>query len=78
MNFKKKLNENATGTVQKGIYLNVIKQLEIPLAPFEEQSRIVEKIEELFSELDKNLQQFNKCLINIDNLLGIKFEQTNK
>lgn len=66
--FQKKLNENATGTAQKGIYLNVIKQLEIPLAPLEEQSRIVEKIEELFSELDKNLQQFNKCLINIDNL----------
>lgn len=60
--FQKKLNENATGTAQKGIYLNVLKQLDIPLAPIEEQNRIVEKIEELFSNIDESTRQINSAL----------------
>jgi type I restriction-modification system, S subunit len=38
---------NATGTAQKGFYLNQVEKLLIPLPPLAEQKRIVEKIEEL-------------------------------
>ena len=51
-NFQKLLIQNAKGTAQKGEYLKTLKTLVIPLAPIEEQNRIVAKIEELFSELD--------------------------
>ncbi|KAF0201278.1 MAG: type I restriction enzyme S [Bacteroidetes bacterium] len=60
--FQKQLTENAKGTAQKGVYLKTLRGLEIPLAPLEEQQRIVFKIETLFSELDhakKGLQISN-------------------
>ena len=38
---------NATGTAQKGFYLNQVEKLLIPIPPLTEQKRIVEKIEEL-------------------------------
>lgn len=42
-----------TGTTVKGVRLNEIRELQIPLAPLNEQRRIVEKIETLFARLDK-------------------------
>lgn len=66
--FQKELKENSSGTAQKGIYLNVLKKLSVPIATIEEQLRIVEKIEELFSKLDKNLEQFKRSLQDVDNL----------
>jgi len=47
---------NARGTAQKGIYLNVLGGTEILIPPLNEQKRIVAKIEELFSELDKGVE----------------------
>lgn len=41
-----------TGTTVKGVRLNQIRALQVPLAPLEEQRRIVERIEMLFSQLD--------------------------
>jgi type I restriction enzyme, S subunit len=58
--FQKKLLDNSSGTAQKGIYLNVLRTLKIPLAPDEEQDRVVGKIEELFSELDSILNILNE------------------
>lgn len=43
--------DNATGTAQKGFYLNQMEQLVIAVPPLSEQHRIVAKIEELFSIL---------------------------
>jgi type I restriction enzyme S subunit len=51
--FQKQLVDNSKGTAQKGIYLKTLNSLIIPIPPLTEQHRIVEKIEELFSELDK-------------------------
>lgn len=51
--FQKQLSENAKGTAQKGVYLKTLRSLNVPLAPFHEQYRIVSKIESLFSELDE-------------------------
>ena len=44
---------NATGTAQKGFYLNQVEKLLIPLPPLAEQKRIVEKIEELLHLCEK-------------------------
>lgn len=45
--------EKSTGTAQKGIYLEVLKNLIIPIPPLEEQKRIVAKIEEIMKEIDQ-------------------------
>lgn len=63
-------NENASGTAQKGIYLNQLRQTVIPLPPLEEQERIVLKIEELFKlidELDNNKQDLLENIANTRN-----------
>lgn len=48
--------ENARGTAQKGVYLKTLATTQIHIAPLDEQRRIVAKIEELFSELDKGVE----------------------
>lgn len=60
-----KIEGMGTGTTVKGVRLNEVKALEIPLAPLPEQQRIVEKIETLFAELDKGeeaLREVQKLL----------------
>lgn len=44
------------GTTVHSIEIPALKELEIPVPPFNEQRRIVAKIEELFSELDKGIE----------------------
>ena len=61
---------NATGTAQKGFYLNQVERLLIPLPPLSEQKRIVAKIEELLPLIDRygvawsRLEDFNKRFPN--------------
>lgn len=51
--FETQLSAKGTGTSFKAINQKLIKNLEIPIPPLNEQSRIVAHIEELFSKLDK-------------------------
>lgn len=51
--FETQLSAKGTGTTFKAINQKLIKNLEIPIPPLNEQSRIVAHIEELFSKLDK-------------------------
>lgn len=44
---------NATGTAQKGFYLNQLAELIIPLPPLEEQKRIVSAIEQFMPLIEK-------------------------
>jgi type I restriction enzyme, S subunit len=60
-NFQELLNSHGTGTTVKGIKAAILKQLEIPLPPLPEQHRIVTKLEQLFSELDKAVESFKKA-----------------
>jgi type I restriction enzyme, S subunit len=60
--FQELLHSKGTGTTVKGIKAAILKQLEIPLPPLPEQHRIVDKLEELFSELDKSIEAFKKAL----------------
>lgn len=47
------LISNAKGTAQLGVYLNKLKVLPVPVPPFEEQKRIVKKIDQLMLLCDK-------------------------
>lgn len=48
------------GGTQRNISLTVLNSLSIPLPPLPEQNLIVQKIEELFSELDKGIAELEK------------------
>lgn len=54
--FTKQLKDKQSGTAQPQIPANVLREIEFPLPPLKEQHRIVEKIEELFSSLDKGIE----------------------
>ena len=54
--FETQLSAKGTGTTFKAINQKLIKNLEIPIPPLEEQQQIVARIEELFSELDKGVE----------------------
>lgn len=45
--------EHATGTAQKTVSLSVLRDFLVPIAPFAEQNRIVEKIDELMPHVDE-------------------------
>lgn len=51
--FETQLSAKGTGTTFKAINQKLIKNLEIPIPPLNEQFRIVARIEELFSKFDK-------------------------
>lgn len=53
---RSKLFALGKGGTQKNISLAVINSLEIPLPPLAEQGRIVQKIEELFADIDAGIQ----------------------
>lgn len=53
---REKLHSLGKGGTQKNISQTVLKKVQIPLPPLPEQHRIVAKIEELFSELDKGIE----------------------
>jgi len=52
-NVLKQIESKARGVVMKGLNTKIIKLLEFSLPPLNEQKRIIEKIEELFSIIDK-------------------------
>lgn len=61
----KELAENmSSGTTFLELSATKFKQIPFPLASIEEQNRIIERIEELFSQLDKSIE-------NIDNTLKL-------
>lgn len=53
---KRRIEKDAYGGAQPNISSSKVEEIEIELPPLNEQSRIVAKIEELFSELDKGIE----------------------
>ena len=49
---QKWLTDNSKGTAQKGIYLNALSFMIIPIPPLEEQAKIVERIHIAYKQLD--------------------------
>ena len=58
--FEAQLASKGTGTTFKAITQDVVKNLEIPIPPLDEQRHIVSRIEELFSELDNSVSALLK------------------
>jgi type I restriction enzyme S subunit len=58
---EKKLDGLGTGSTFKAITSKTLNNLLIPLPPLPEQKKIVEKIEELFSELDSGVDSLKKA-----------------
>jgi type I restriction enzyme, S subunit len=56
-NLKRNIEKDAYGGAQPNISSKKIEEMEIVLAPREVQDKIVSKIEELFSELDKSIEE---------------------
>lgn len=57
---KPKLISMGKGGTQKNISQTVLNSLDVIVPPLDEQQRIVAKIEELFSKLDKGVEELNK------------------
>lgn len=51
--FQTLIDDKATGTAQRGFYLNQLEDAIIPLPPLAEQHRIVMKLEQLLGEIEK-------------------------
>lgn len=60
--FRADAEHNMTGAVgQRRVSTGYLSQAELPVPPTAEQRRIVEKIEELFSELDKGIENLKQA-----------------
>lgn len=53
INFEQYLYDNATGTTFAQVNSDTLNKMPIPLPPFDEQQRIVDRIESLFAKLDE-------------------------
>jgi len=67
--FEKEISKNLRGIAYKGLNLNILRNLLIPLPPLEEQKEIVEKIEQLFKVCDELEIQINNSKINSQTLI---------
>jgi type I restriction enzyme S subunit len=62
---ERELDKKGTGTTFRSISGDVVKNINVPLPPLEEQNRIVEKLDELLSELDKGKEQLQTALAQL-------------
>ncbi len=56
---------NFKGTAQGGINLSFFENTFVPISPFAEQQRIVNKIEELFTNLDKGIEYLKTAQVEL-------------
>ncbi|WP_162795920.1 restriction endonuclease subunit S [Pedobacter nanyangensis] len=63
----KEIAENmASGTTFLELSATKFKQIPFPLPPIEDQNSIVEKIDEIFSQLDKSIEDINSAITKIN------------
>ncbi len=58
----RQFKEKTKGTTRARVNLSHIRNLEISLPPYSEQLKLVNKIEEIFSELDSGVESLNKAI----------------
>jgi type I restriction enzyme, S subunit len=63
--FLRYANNSATGSTIKNVSLKAMREFELPLPPKETQQQIVSKIEELFSELDKSIEELKTAQLQL-------------
>ena len=61
LSIKEDLVRKSIGGAQPNISQTILKDIDIPIPPLPTQHRIVEKIEELFSELDNGMENLKKA-----------------
>ncbi|RDC62371.1 restriction endonuclease subunit S [Adhaeribacter pallidiroseus] len=61
-----KFISRASGTTVKGLKVTDLNNIKLPLPPLKEQSRIIIKIEELFSEIDHATKNLQKAKYELD------------
>jgi len=75
---RQKIEKYKTGSTRKRISRKNLARVDLPIAPLPEQHRIVAKIEQLFSELDKGVAELKKARENLElyrqSLLKAAFE----
>lgn len=59
------MGRKAAGGMQPNLNLGIVKKIAVPLAPLNEQDRIVAKIEELFSDLDAGVVALERAKANL-------------
>ena len=57
---KSSLKTKIRGTTQENLNAKIVSNIEVPLPPLAEQQRIVNKIEELFTNLDKGIESLEE------------------
>lgn len=62
ISFKQKLEELAPATAQKNINVDILEKVEIPLAPIDEQQKVLQEIENRLSVADKMEENINQSL----------------
>ena len=65
---KSNLSRFAPATAQKNINLEILRNLAIPLAPFEEQRELNRVVELIFSIISQNEENISKCFIRISRI----------
>jgi type I restriction enzyme S subunit len=68
LNFQERMNKNAIGTGVKHLRVADVESLPYPLAPIDEQSEIVRRVEELFAYADRVEAQVNAAQQRVNNL----------
>jgi len=71
-NYWLQIRKSQAGIGQPNVNGTKLKQLSVPLAPIDEQNRIVNKIEELFTKVDAGTSAIEKA----GHLLGVRLETT--
>jgi type I restriction enzyme S subunit len=61
----KVIQANKQGITQVNLNTDIVRELPIPICPLPEQHRIVEKIEELFSDLDAGVASLERAKANL-------------
>ena len=62
--------KNGTGATVKGVKLNFIKNLDIPLPPLQEQKRIVAKLDSLFAKIDQAIALHQQNIDEAEGFMG--------
>lgn len=62
--------ENGTGATVKGVKLDFINDIDIPLPPLSEQQRIVSKLDLLFEKIDKSIALHQKNMDEANAFIG--------
>lgn len=69
------MQKHAAGTAQRGIYLNTVKQIIIPLPPLAEQERIVDKLDMLETKINEYALRYEKIQL-LDSELKPKLRES--